>query len=142
VKLKAFNMGILARSSILLFGLSLLTACSLTTSKKLGLSDGQTESPALAFQSDQEFGSGLSQHERSKLSAAEQKAFEFGKPGTPVTWMGEGKSVSGSIVVSQPFRVGQSSCLRFSHKLKNDKQNEQTSGTACRRDGGPWKLVK
>ena len=137
-----FSTTALIRFTTALLAMTVLSACSLTTGNRLKAEKQPMPAAALAFQSDQAFGVGLSDDERQKLTAAEQQAFEFGRPGTPVTWKSDAPSVSGSIVVSQPFRVGQSSCLRFSHALINKKQSTQTSGTACRRDGGPWKLVK
>ncbi|MEP1206739.1 MAG: hypothetical protein ABJM29_07470 [Rhizobiaceae bacterium] len=97
---------------------------------------------ALAFQSDDEFGRGLSKTERGALSTAELQALEFGSPGKPVKWGDEDGPVSGLISVTQPFRVGQSSCRRFTHKLFRKSTSQQANGTACRRQGGAWQLVQ
>ncbi|NKB51636.1 MAG: hypothetical protein GKR97_05335 [Rhizobiaceae bacterium] len=99
-------------------------------------------SNALAFQSDEEFGRELSNTERGALSVAELQALEFGEPGKPVKWGKESDDVSGSVMVTQPFRVGQSSCRRFSHFLVKKSKNERINGTACRRQGGSWRLVQ
>ena len=107
---------------ILLLSFLMLAGCSSALSGRTAGSqaDLATATPgnALAFQSDKDFGKGLSQRERSELTAAELKAFEFGNPGEPVKWGGGRARVSGSVVVTQPFRVGQSSCRRFSHRLE------------------------
>ncbi|MGI9365316.1 MAG: hypothetical protein ACR2O8_09050 [Rhizobiaceae bacterium] len=97
---------------------------------------------ALAFQADKDFAQGLSSREKGELTSAELQAFEFGKPGEPVKWGRSSLSASGSVVVTQPFRVGQSSCRRFSHELKKNAKTRQTNGTACRREGGAWRLVQ
>ena len=97
---------------------------------------------ALAFQADKEFGEGLSSREKGELTSAEIQAFEFGKSGEPVVWGRNRSSATGSIVVTQPFRVGQSSCRRFSHEWKKNAEMRQTKGTACRREGGTWRLVQ
>ena len=126
----------------IVLGCALLAGC--TTKLFAGSVDstapGQTS--ALAFQSDEEFGRGLSEKQKGALSAAEMQALEFGNAGEPVKWGDEGGSVSGSVVVTQPFRVGQSSCRRFTHLLKRKSQSQEANGTACRREGGSWRLVQ
>ena len=105
-------------------------------------SQNTSQESALAFQSDEEFGRGLSEKQRGALSAAELQALEFGEPGRPVKWGDEEGRVSGSVVVTQPFRVGQSSCRRFTHLLTRKSTSQQAKGTACRRQGGSWRLVQ
>ena len=134
-----FGYSVLAASLI-------LTGCTTGLSRQSGLdaaAGGRTGSgEALAFQADQSFGRSLSRREKGELSAAELKALQFGQPGLPVKWGELLNGVSGSVVVTQPFRVGQSSCRGFSHHLVKDAKTQQAKGTACRRDGGPWKLVQ
>ena len=127
-----------------LFACALLAACSQSLGKT---SNGSTlgltpAGEALAFQADDDFGQGLSSSQRSALTAAESQALEFGEAGQPITWGKQGGAVFGSVVVTQPFRVGQSSCRRFTHNLTNKSKNRQTYGTACRRGGGSWRLVQ
>ena len=128
------------------FACTLLAACSQSLGKAsngngstLGLSPA---GEALAFQADDDFGKGLSSAQRTALTAAESQALEFGEAGQPITWGKQGGSVFGSVVVTQPFRVGQSNCRRFTHNLTNKSKNHQTYGTACRRGGGSWRLVQ
>ena len=121
---------------------ALLAGC---TSGMLAGSVDKTEpakTSALAFQSDEGFGRGLSEKQKGALSAAEMQALEFGKPGEPVKWGDEKGPVSGSVIVTQPFRVGQSSCRRFTHLLKRKSESQKANGTACRRGGGSWRLVQ
>ena len=97
---------------------------------------------ALAFQADDDFGKDLSKKQRGALSAAESQALEIGQPGKSVLWGEKSDAVSGSVVVTQPFRVGQSNCRRFTHRLIMKSESEQADGTACRREGGSWRLVQ
>lgn len=128
----------------LVFACALLAACSQSLGKN---SNGSTlgltpAGEALAFQADDDFGKGLSTAHRTALTAAESQALEFGEAGLPVTWGNQSGAVFGSVVVTQPFRVGQSNCRRFTHKLTNKSKNRQTYGTACQRGGGSWRLVQ
>jgi surface antigen len=127
---------------VLMLSCLTLVGCSTARSNRMVDTEVESTGTALAFLSDKDFGRSLSKSERNKLTAAELKAFEFGQPGKPVKWGGVRERVSGSVIVTQTFRVGQSSCRRFSHNLVRGESSEQTNGTACRRQGGPWKLVQ
>ncbi|MEP0944893.1 MAG: hypothetical protein ABJH63_02085 [Rhizobiaceae bacterium] len=136
----------LFNKAVILLALLLLAGCTQALSKR---SDGADRtlalSPAgeaLAFQADEDFGKDLTQKQRGALSSAESQALEFGQPGQPVKWGKQNGAVFGSVVVTQPFRVGQSSCRRFSHHLTNKSKDLQTNGTACRRGNGSWRLVQ
>lgn len=132
--------------------LALVLACTLLAacSQSLGKSNSGDASTlaltpageALAFQADDDFGKGLSSAQRSALTAAESQALEFGEAGQPITWGNQSGAVFGSVVVTQPFRVGQSNCRRFTHNLTNKSKNRQIYGTACQRGGGSWRLVQ
>ncbi len=131
--------------NVLLIVCALLAGCTAAKSSHTvnsGDNSISNNSSALAFQSDEEFGRDLSNTQRGALSTAELQALEFGEPGKPVKWGNESDDVSGSVLVTQPFRVGQSSCRRFSHFLVKKSKNEQINGTACRRQGGSWRLVQ
>ena len=128
------------------FACALLAACSQSLGKSAdgsGSTLGLTPAgEALAFQADDDFGKGLSSAQRKALTAAESQALDFGEAGQPVTWGKQGGAVFGSVVVTQPFRVGLSNCRRFTHSLTNKSQNHQSIGTACQRGGGSWRLVQ
>lgn len=134
------------KNYVTLIAALVLGGCSLTGKNKL--SDSQTtlsgdpSSTALAFQADRKFGSGLTSKERDSLSAAEKKALEYGAAGQEIGWKGETPKVSGTIVAYQPFRVGQSSCRRFEHRIVQRNKGENATGTACRRAGGDWRLIE
>ena len=128
------------------FACALLAACSQSMGKGTS-GDASTlaltpTGEALAFQADGDFGKGLSSAQRSALTAAESQALESGEAGQPITWGNQGGAVFGSVTVTQPFRVGQSNCRRFTHNLTNKSKNRQTYGTACQRGGGSWRLVQ
>lgn len=146
-----YRVSSITSKTSLLVGCVLLAGCTSAMSNRLNdsdkLADTGIRDNALAFQSDAEFGRDLSKKQRGALSAAELQALEFGKPGQPVEWGDEKGRVTGSVVVTQPFRVGQSSCRRFTHLLTQKSKSQQSTsqqanGTACRREGGAWRLVQ
>lgn len=124
----------------------LLSGCAAGLSSQRLASDSNVADPAtkpaLAFQANDQFGSGLSRTERGRLSAAEAQALEFGRPGEPIAWGGDSDGASGTVSVTQPFRVGQSNCRRFSHLLTVKSKSQEWNGTACRRQGENWRLVQ
>ncbi len=88
-----------------------------------------------------DFGRDLPAPAQNSLAAAEVKALDFGKAGEVFAWNAKGPGVSGTVVASQPYRVGQSNCRRFRHELNKDGSIQNASGTACKRNGGDWQLV-
>ena len=112
-------MGILARSSILLFRAFIADGLQPHHVKKnLGFPMGKQNLQRLLFSLTRSLDPASPNMSAANCLQRNKKPSNLESPGTPVTWMGEGKSVSGSIVVSQPFRVGQSSCLRFSPQVE------------------------
>lgn len=97
---------------------------------------------ALAFQADANIGKDLSVAEKDRLTKAEQTALDYGRVGQEIGWKSDEKSHAGSITAFQVFRVGASNCRRFRHKLVSDGSVVTLDGTACRRQGGQWLLVR
>lgn len=125
-----------------------LSGCTSVAATKPGL-DGGVEGPgtsglskALSFSANTEFDQGLNERERRQLTEAESKALNFGQGGEQITWQSDRNGISGFITASQPFRVGQSDCRRFSHQMNRAGKALSANGTACRRGGGEWKLVQ
>ncbi|MEL6948363.1 MAG: hypothetical protein AAFO73_12150, partial [Pseudomonadota bacterium] len=67
---------------------------------------------ALAFSANDDFANGLTPAERRQLTDAERQALDFGKSGEAIAWSSKRSGISGSIVASQPFRVGKADCRR------------------------------
>ncbi|MEO1397771.1 MAG: hypothetical protein AAFU56_02750 [Pseudomonadota bacterium] len=123
-----------------------LAGCTSIAATKPGVDAGAGgplgPSRALSFSANSEFDRGLNDQERRKLTEAEARALNFGKGGERIAWQSDRSGISGFITASQPFRVGQSDCRRFSHKLNRAGKAVSANGTACRRAGGDWKLVQ
>ena len=97
---------------------------------------------ALAFQADANIGKDLSVTEKDRLTKAEQTALDYGRVGQEIGWKSDEESHAGSITAFQVFRVGASNCRRFRHKLVSEGNVVTLDGTACRRQGGQWVLVR
>lgn len=122
----------------------ILAGCTTMEKTKLNNAKLASEKPAnaLAFQANSSFAKGLSDKEIENLTAAELQALEYGKSGEEIKWIGDKKTVSGSVIAFQPFRVGQSNCRRFEHQMVDVRNKKSASGTACKRSDEPWKLVQ
>jgi surface antigen len=81
----------------------------------------------------------LNAAERSRALEAEFQALQFTAAGQPVTWTEGG--VEGSVVPTQLYRVGSQDCRAFSHTVKANGRATAGQGTACRGEGGTWKVV-
>lgn len=125
----------------LLFAAGCTSLNSTNVGPETNLSDPKVAS-ALAFAANDDFAKGLTAAERRRLTDAERQALDFGKSGEAISWSSKRGGISGSIIASQPFRVGRSDCRRFSHQMNRAGQSVAASGTACKRPGQPWKLVR
>lgn len=121
--------------------LALVSGCT-TTGKKVSATPAAVPIVALAFLTNKDFGSGLTDTDRAALSSAESQALDYGRSGEEIGWKGQSAAVGGVIIAYQPFRVGKSNCRRFEHRLTALGAVEKTDGTACRRDEGDWQLVR
>ncbi|WP_158874153.1 hypothetical protein [Antarcticirhabdus aurantiaca] len=81
----------------------------------------------------------LNASERARALEAEFQALQFTAAGQPVTWTADG--VEGSVVPTQLYRVGSQDCRAFSHTVKANGRASAGQGTACRGEGGVWKVV-
>lgn len=130
------------RLLLLLFLSGVLSACTLTG--KRSLDDSSLESKqdlALIFQSNEKFASFLTSSEKVKVTEAELKALNFGKPSEAVNWTFS-PTRSGSVVAFQLFRVGTEQCRKFKHTITNSNMSEMAQATACLRSNGKWQLVR
>ena len=121
----------------------LLAGCSATRDANIRSEVSPDKSQiALAFAVDQTLRGKLSTKAQEALSAAESQALDFGQPGESVGWQVSNAKQSGSVIAFQPFRIGESNCRRFVHRVSIEADKMSTSGTACREDGRSWALVE
>lgn len=126
--------------------IGLLAGCSSTAATNpnldAGLQPTEGQTIALAFAANTQFNEGLNAKERKQLTEAESRALNFGKSGEQIAWQSDRNGISGFITASQPFRVGQSDCRRFSHQMNRAGKAVSANGTACRTGDGNWRLVR
>lgn len=119
-----------------------MTGCTLLRRDRTDGSISGNQSGLLIVAVQKDFVSGISRRNLARMAEAEKQALEFGRGGEPVGWTGDRGRASGSVTAFQPFRVGQASCRRFEHSLSLAGETKGAAATACRRNGGPWRLVQ
>jgi surface antigen len=82
----------------------------------------------------------LNDRSRSAASTAQYNALQFGRPGAPRNWKGEGGSV-GLITVGPYVRVNALDCRDFTHTVTADGKSFALKGTACRETDGRWAVA-
>lgn len=123
-----------------------LAGCTLSSTKRASLGASNLAVPvtqqALVFQIKKDFGLSLSSKEKEIITTTERRALEYGAVGRSINWVGDSPKVLGTIIAYRPFRVGQSNCRRFEHRLTTATGNETAAGTACQQGDSSWKLIK
>lgn len=82
---------------------------------------------------------GIARGDKAIALQKEYLALEYTAPGEAVIW--QGKAISGSIVPSQPYRVGSQDCRQYEHTVVEGGVESSAKGTACRNEGGSWSLL-
>lgn len=72
---------------------------------------------------------------------AEYRALELTAPGDTAVWRSDGGLVTGSIVPSQPYRVGSQDCRQYMHTITVAGGERVARGAACRNEDGSWALL-
>src|SRR5690606_10434877 len=86
-------------------------------------------------------GNALDEEDRRRAYAAEMQALEYGGPGTPVAWQGEG-GARGTIVPGPYHSRGQyQRCREYSHTIYIQGRPEVARGVACRNPDGTWSQI-
>ena len=86
-------------------------------------------------------GNALDEEDRRRAYAAEMQALEYGGPGTPVAWQGEG-GARGTIVPGPSHSRGQyQRCRDYSHTIYIRGRPEVARGVACRNPDGTWSQI-
>ena len=119
-----------------------LAGCTVFAARRPALDSQlpQNGATALAFSAVPKLAGSIDIKGRKLLSQAELKALNFGSSGESVPW--ESAKSSGSVFASQPFKVGQSMCRTFEHRLNEPARPKLVRGTACQRNGDQWQLVQ
>ena len=86
-------------------------------------------------------GSNLDERDRQRAFAAEVQALEYGDPGIPVGWRGEGPKRYGTVVPGAPYQSHGNKCRDYSHSIYIDGRPQIARGTACRNPDGSWAPV-
>src|SRR5215210_2503869 len=86
-------------------------------------------------------GSTLDERDRQRAFAAEVQALEYGEPGIPVGWRGEGPKRYGTVVPGAPYQTRGAKCRDYSHSIYVNGRPQIARGTACRNPDGSWSPV-
>lgn len=141
-------MRVVSKNLLGLFYFMLLSACTSAGLETPAPSQIATDSNIASTNLLQALNGGLvSRIESSSLSRAdmsvalqnEYKALEYTAPGEAVLW--QGRVLSGSIVPSQPYRVGSQDCRQYEHSVTERGISKTVRGTACRNEDGSWSLL-
>ena len=84
-------------------------------------------------------GSQLGRLDRNAALEAEYRALEYTAPGEPLIW--QGRALKGSVLPSQPYRVGSQDCRQYTQTLSGTPTPASARGTACRNEDGSWSLL-
>jgi len=82
----------------------------------------------------------LSQNSRNQAAGAQFNALQFGRPGAPRNWQGDG-GASGAVTVGPYVRVNAIDCRDFTHSVTVGGQSYARKGTACRETDGRWTVA-
>ena len=82
----------------------------------------------------------LSSADASEANSAQFYALQFGRPGAPRKWTGDG-GTSGSVSVGPYVRVNNLDCRDFTHTVTENGRDYVRKGTACREPTGNWSVV-
>ena len=140
------TVSLMLRSIFSVLCMLALVACTTSSAKRLSADsltdDDDRPDLALAFNADPEFAKSLNKVDRAILKETEQDALDRGEAGKLIQWQGKSSGIGGTVLVSQLFRVGQSSCRRLEHKVTTVDGPANFAGTACRSNGQAWRIVR
>ena len=79
--------------------------------------------------------------DRGRALAAEYRALEYGRAGTTTPWSDSLTGRYGEVVPGTAYKVNDTTCREFTHKIVAGGQTETGRGTACRAANGNWQTV-
>ncbi|WIY53683.1 RT0821/Lpp0805 family surface protein [Devosia sp. YIM 151766] len=83
----------------------------------------------------------MSAKDSTEANSAQFYALQFGRPGAPRQWAGDG-GTTGSVAVGPYVRVNNLDCRDFTHTVKVNGTDYVRKGTACREQNGNWNVVQ
>lgn len=83
----------------------------------------------------------MSAKDSNEANSAQFYALQFGRPGAPRQWAGDG-GTTGSVAVGPYVRVNNLDCRDFTHTVKISGTDYVRKGTACREQNGNWNVVQ
>lgn len=83
----------------------------------------------------------LTQRDRLAALQSEYRALEYTAPSQPVYWQSQSGNVTGTVIPSQPYRVGSQDCRQYTHLVTAGGGTAEHAGTACRNTDGSWSLL-
>lgn len=83
----------------------------------------------------------ISARDKSTALQSEYRALEYTAPAQPVYWQSENGRLSGTVIPSQPYRVGSQDCRQYAHLVTVNGTTREQNGTACRNQDGSWSLL-
>ena len=88
-----------------------------------------------------DIGADLPRSAQVKAIDAEYRALESTPAGEVLSWHDERSGISGTVLVSQPYRVGSQDCRSYTHRVSASAGERSVRGTACRNPDGSWTLL-
>ncbi|MGU3492761.1 hypothetical protein ACLBXM_01850 [Xanthobacteraceae bacterium A53D] len=80
----------------------------------------------------------IGEQDRQRAYAAEVQALEYGGPGAPVGWKGDGGNY-GTVIAGPAYaRPGNPQCRDYSHTIYVQGKPQTNRGVACRSADGNW----
>ena len=88
-----------------------------------------------------QIGRDLAFFDRDRALAAEYRALEYGRSGTATQWSDGLTGRHGEVVPGTAYKVNDTTCREYTHKIVAGGQTETARGTACRAANGNWQTV-
>lgn len=76
-----------------------------------------------------------------RARAAEYRALEYGRAGTITPWSDSLTGRYGEVVPGTAYKVNDTTCREYVHKIVAGNHTETGRGTACRTADGNWQTV-
>lgn len=77
----------------------------------------------------------------ARALSAEYRALEYQERGQQVSWESPDKTIVGTVMPLQPYRVGSQDCRQYVHNLTVKGVPRSATGAACRNEDGSWTLI-
>ena len=99
---------------------------------------GSTSAPSTAAAPGRPITASLDERDRARAYAAEMQALEYGEPGVPTGWRGDGTGRHGTIIPGASYDRAGTRCRDFTHSIYIDGRPQASRITACRNPDGTW----